>query len=270
MRADLSRVGINALDDLALRRLGSAATLTPILEALGAPVNSDYFPYVELMAPRSRFLRSEARQFAELSVFPLPLIEMLERKDARWRAEALTPVGSWRYAKVREARELRSALLDQSQADRKTVERAKLLKARTSDCIALGSDDGLAAVHEVALATLAFLDADALRALWLQSEWLPCRKEYGSRFLLMRLELYRAVAARDGAAMVAAARAALESTAGTSEWRRYVLNAGLLGARSIGADAEGQLLWRRYGIDLYADQGLSIELVMLLTMHSTR
>jgi predicted membrane-bound spermidine synthase len=266
MREELSRVGIRTLDDLALRRLGSAATLSPMLQALGAPVNSDYYPYVELMAPKSRFLKSAARELPLLGVFPLPLIEMLERQGARWHPVALTPTKGWRYAKVREARELRSAILGGGQVEPLAVERVTQWKVRLGDCAALDRDEGLGAIHELAVATLAFLDAESLRPLWRQPTWLPCPEARWPESVRQRLDLYRAIGERDGAGMLAAARGSLALPSGSSEWRRYAFTAGLLAARSAGDDAAVQELWRRHGLDLYADRKFSPELVMLLTL----
>ena len=250
VRAELSRVGIRTPDDLAFRRLGSAATLTPMLQTLGAPVNSDYHPYVELMAPKSRFLRSHAAELPRLGVFSLPLIEMLERQGGRWHPQALTPTNGWRYAKVRAARELRLAQWE----------------TRLADCAALDRDEGLAAIHELALATLAFLDTESLRALWRRPAWLHCPEARWPDSVRQRMTLYRAIGERDGAGMLAAARASLALPSGSSEWRRYALTAGLLAARAVGDDAAVQALWKQHGPDLYADGKLSPELVMLLTM----
>ena len=266
MREDLARVGIRTLDDLALRRLGSAATLTPMLQALGAPVNSDYFPYVELMAPKSRFLKSAARELPQLSLFPLPQIEMLGGKDARWQPGSLTPVKLARYTKVAEALALRSALLGAGPTEPRAQERVAKWKSQLGDCTALDRDAGLAAVHEAALATLAFLDAESLRLLWHQPAWLPCSSERWPPAVRQRLDLYRAIAERDGTAMLAAARASLESASGAVDWRRYALHTGLLGARSIGDDAAVQQLWQRHGTALYADGKYTPELIVLLTM----
>ena len=266
MREDLSRVGIRTLDDLALRHLGSAANLNPMLQALGAPVNSDYFPYVELMAPKSRFLKSAARELPQLSIYPLPLVEMLGSKGARWHPGSLTPVKLARYTMVREALELRSALLGEGLSEPRALERVAKWKAQLGNCAALDRDASLAAVHEAALATLAFLDAESLRPLWRQPPWLPCLEGRSPQSVQQRLDLYRAIAERDAAAMLAAARGALESPSGSSDWRRYALTAGLLAARAIADDAAAQELWRHHGPGLYSDGKFSPELIMLLTM----
>ncbi|MEO8145858.1 MAG: spermidine synthase [Betaproteobacteria bacterium] len=250
MRAELSRVGIHTLDDLAFRRLGSAATLNPMLQTLGAPVNSDYRPYVELTAPRSRFLRSQAAEFPRIGVFPLPLVEMLERDGPRWHPGALTQTNSWRYAKVREARELHLARWE----------------SRLGDCAALDKEEVLAVIHELALTTLAFLDTESLRPLWRRAGWLRCPEAQWPHSLRQRMALYRAIADRDGAGMLAAARASLASPSGSSEWRRYAVAAGLLAARATGDDAAARSLWKQYGLELHADGKLSPEIVMLLTM----
>ena len=266
MRTELSRVGIRTPDDLAFRRLGSAASLTPMLRTLGAPANSDYYPYVELMAPRARFLKSQASEFPRLGTYALPLIEMLQPRDARWHPEALTPSNGWRYAKVREAYALHAALLGGGNVDPGVAERATQLQARVAHCAALEWDDGREAMHEMALATLAFLDAESLRALWRRAAWLPCTEPGWPQAVRQRMDLYRAIAERDAAGMLAAARSALAAASGSDDWRRYALSAGLLAARSTSDSTAAEDLWQRYGPALYPDGKLSPELVMLRTM----
>ncbi len=266
MRSELSRVGINSLDDFAFRRLGSAATLTPMLQTLGAPVNSDYHPYVELTAPKSRFLRSQAPELPRLGIFHLPLVEMLERQGARWHPQALTPTTSWRYAMVLNARGLRAAMLGEGKVEPEMAQRVAQLEARLGGCAALDRHEGPATMHQLALATLAFLDAENLRSLWRQAAWIRCPEARWPPTVVQRMALYRAIGERDAAAMLAAARDSLAMPSGDLDWRRYALTAGLLAARAAGDGAAAQAIWKEYGIELYADGQLSPELLILLTM----
>jgi len=266
MRGELARVGIQTLDDLAFRRLGTAATITPMLDALGAPLNSDYYPYVELMAPKSRFLKSQAAELPKLGVYPLPLIEMLQGQSARLQPDTLTPTKGWRNAKVREALEAHAAILGIGKVSPAAAERAAQWQARLAHCEALSWEDGREALHEMALATLAFLDPARLRALWRSPAWLPCPEARWPQAVRRRLEMYRFIGERDAAGMLAAARASLAPASDSEEWRRYALVSGLLAARSLGDAAAVQEIWKRYGPTLYPDTKLSPELVMLLSM----
>ena len=260
MGPELDRVGIRTLDDLALRRLGNAAVLGPLLAALGAPVNSDYYPYVELNAPLARFLRQDAREFPMLGTYPLPLIEMLDTEGPAWSAERLTPANSWRYERVKDALRVRAALLGMPFPDSIAADRAKIWRRRLGTCTTNNPEETLAAMHEIAIATLAHLDTKNLQALWQRPGWLSC----GSARVMSRLAIYQAVARRDASAMLALAESALLEKQESIEWRRYLLDLGLLAARALANDPAAGKLWEQHGQDLYADGRMSPELVLLL------
>src|SRR5882762_1249623 len=72
----LRRIGVTRSEEIAVRRLGAKKQIGPLFAALGAPVNSDFHPFVQLEAPRSRFDGSMARAIQELATAPLPVLEM--------------------------------------------------------------------------------------------------------------------------------------------------------------------------------------------------
>ena len=265
MAQELDRVGIRTLDDLALRRLGSAAMFSPMLAALGAPVNSDYYPYVELNAPQARFLKQVAIEFPRLGVYALPLIEMLDAQGSAWSVEHLTPANSWRYKKVQLAVEVRAALLGMPFRDPAVADQMTNWRKRLGNCTANDPDEALSAMHEIALATLAHLDQKNLQALWQHPGWLSC----DSPNVMARLAVYQAIARRDAPAMLAVAQAALRNKQESVEWRRYVLNVGLLAARVLANDPAADKLWELHGQEIYADGGMPPELVLLLS-YSTK
>src|SRR5437879_1676730 len=57
----LRRIGVTRSEEIAVRSLGTKEQIGPLFAALGAPVNSDFHPLVQLEAPRSRFDGSMAR-----------------------------------------------------------------------------------------------------------------------------------------------------------------------------------------------------------------
>lgn len=256
MRAELQRVGIVSMDDLALRRLGSASTLDPMLAMLQVPRNSDYAPYVELNAPRARFLREQAVEFPLLGVDALPMIEMLEAPKAAWQAQRLAPVTSLRYRKVSEALAIRDALLGQT-VDAAVAGKVAAWRAQLQDCAA--PERGQAALQAVAETTLAFLDREAAQAMWAQSGWMGCAARSD------RLSLYRAVAKRDAPAMLQTAQAALASGDNEQAWRRYALQVGLLAARARQDKSAAEALWSAHGAGLYAGVGIPAPLLLLLS-----
>lgn len=259
LRQELGHVGIHSADDFAFRRLGRAAMISPMLQALAMPLNSDYYPYVEMNAPKARFLRDGARELPMLAVFPLPLIEMLDPSASSWQADRVTDRRSWRYQKVEEARAIRAAWLGTAVADAAVAGKVARWRARWDGC---GKDeaDAVLAMHELALATLAFLDPASLTGLWDPRGRPPCRSARASS----RLAVYQAVARRDAAAMVAAAESALLDKEADTDWRRYALAAGLIGARALADEAAFDRLWMQHGLEIYADGRMSPEVVLLL------
>jgi spermidine synthase len=77
LRAELERVSVPSVADFRGRQMGDDRSIGPLLQAQSAPANSDFFPYVDLNAPRSRYLRETAIDLPALTVLPLPFFELL-------------------------------------------------------------------------------------------------------------------------------------------------------------------------------------------------
>jgi hypothetical protein len=236
-----------------------------MLGALGAPRNSDFFPYVELNAPKARFFKDGATEFQRLGIYPLPLIEMLSHQDSSWEPENLTPTDSMRFAMVKQAQMIKAGLLGLPYQDEEVREKMEGSRKRLSACAKGSPEETLSAMQEIALATLAHLDRNSLRALWKKPGWLHC----ASPRIASRLAVYQAVASRDAPAMLAAAEAALLEGQEDVEWNRYVLDVGVLAARVLADDLAVDRLWEEHGRQLYADGRMSPELVLLLNYKAT-
>jgi predicted membrane-bound spermidine synthase len=78
LQAQLQRVGLRSLHDLQVRRMGDKALLHALFLATGAPINSDFFPYLSIHAPRSRYLGETAFGLTGLGEAPIPVLEMLD------------------------------------------------------------------------------------------------------------------------------------------------------------------------------------------------
>ena len=77
MGSTLSHVGMNSLQDFSVRYLANKQLLEPIL--LGAEVaeNSDYFPVLDLHAPKARFMRDSVTLLVDLKMSPIPVARYL-------------------------------------------------------------------------------------------------------------------------------------------------------------------------------------------------
>lgn len=97
LKRELARVRIHGIEDIRARRIAGKRLLDPFFEALGAPPNSDYFPFVDLNATRTRFLRLRANEFSALSDQYLPVVPMLEGMDMAREAASQTPLELRRF-----------------------------------------------------------------------------------------------------------------------------------------------------------------------------
>ena len=78
MKSILGRVGIENVQDLALRKLGSRKTLDQLFALHSVQPNSDYFPVLDINAVKARYLKQNALDLIALRTIHLPLIETLE------------------------------------------------------------------------------------------------------------------------------------------------------------------------------------------------
>ena len=61
-----ARVGVRHVDDMEALRIGSKTTLAPFFAAIGAKANGDYFPILDQLAVKQRFLRASSEGFATI------------------------------------------------------------------------------------------------------------------------------------------------------------------------------------------------------------
>lgn len=78
LQDQFSRVDLRSTQDIEVRRLGGKTLLQPLFSSYGSPANSDYFPFLSLNAPRSRYLQEVAEELTLLYVAPIPVLEMLD------------------------------------------------------------------------------------------------------------------------------------------------------------------------------------------------
>ena len=73
----LGRINIRNHRDLEMRRIGDRALLEPMFVYSTVPVNSDYFPILDLRSVRARFLKSNVTGLTLLRAESLPVLELL-------------------------------------------------------------------------------------------------------------------------------------------------------------------------------------------------
>ena len=248
--ADLKRVDINTPQDLALRRLGGKVLFSPWLERLSAPANSDYQPYLDQMASRDRFMQLNSTELVNLSMTPLPLIEMLEQSQP-WAGTEVTPAPHWqRPHPVFAATVLRDVLLQRPLSRPAQMPVSEWRTALTAAnqiveaCRAPPGGDAVYALLNFAFEAIGYLRPAEVAAMLQALESFPCVTALSAPQRVW-LTLMAAVGQRDGAAM-AQAVAVLRSTGqlSTPARLRYALAAGMLGHLAVGRAPQARQLWQ--------------------------
>jgi hypothetical protein len=246
LRAELERFGIRNLEDLALHRVGGRAALTPYFAGPGIEPNSDYFPILEMKAPKARYMQSGTSDLAVLQLAPLPVLSLFDERNQRPDPARITPgerpwvprVG-WirqadeirRYARSGDARAL-TPLNPELAAD------LVLLRAALVDCKVRMPDGALQQqLLDLARYVAVHLPPEETVRFWGDVAKAPCEArlpEADRRWLA----LHRAIAAGGAAGMANAAQSILESQ---PELR------GPLLAHALSAFMAGKILARQSG-----------------------
>ncbi len=239
----LRQIGISRREQVLARRVGSKRELAPLFAQSAPPTNSDYRPFVQLEAPRARFLQQHADALVDLAGAPLPVLEMLAGTQVSYLSAPAPRAGFGRYTQMVDALGLQRAIVDQpaSGADL----RAFALRHPNVLCTAQPDPVALRHLHSVAADTLAHLGPPQRKALWAEPRWLGCPLSRTAAPVRERFAVYRAIAERDARGMLQQARALLQPPpAQDPEWARFLLATAVLGAQASGQAEEARRLWQ--------------------------
>jgi hypothetical protein len=193
-----------------------------VLETIAVPANSDFHPYVDLNAPRLRYLRANAMELPALTVLPIPFLELIGA--ARARGVTLEPSaesGVIRDHLVQRALDIRRALLSGNRDDLDPLTAQSLgLIGSAGDLCALppARSAWQDAVRNISDETAAYLTPVELQSVWNRVDSSPCyRSATGTDKAWV--DLWAAIARRDEPAIAG-------------------LGAGLLAPQSAGSSSE--------------------------------
>ena len=255
LRADLDRIGVTSLADIRNRRIGDERTIGPLLGRIPVPANSDFFPFVDLNAPRLRYMQRTAVELAKLTILPFPYTELLS--GAALREPTLMPSAASALARdglVRRALAVRDAVTANRFEGLDSVATLPLLVADTSRerCTSpMTREAWKLSLRRISDMTAAFLNASELEGIWAKIRASAC---YGAASGSTRAwaDVLAAVARRDAATIAAVGTTLLDDPALTSADERGYL-AVVIGAADIGVgrptDARAVLEreWNRTG-----------------------
>lgn len=258
----LARQGIRSASDLLVRQSANRAMLAPYLEDAPTPTNSDYYPFVDLNAGKAMFAASDAGMFLDWMLASVPVLEMLSHPRIRIRYQDVSPqqltvrartvdAAAWIFDKMTTTG-ISDPLDSKVGVPPELSYAADWLVASQQTCVATANPVRWSQlVLGIMSATLPNLDPD--RAVLFVDQIVESACELADEPAIQKqLELYRAVAMRDGDSMFEIGRVLLgESLDFDRPYKSYLINAAMLGAVSVGRRREAFDIWTQYGMNHY-------------------
>jgi spermidine synthase len=181
LRAELTRIGIQSAADLTSRQMGDYRTIGPLLESVQVPANSDFYPFVDLNAPRLRYLRETAIELPTLTILPIPFFELLGGPAPQIpMAEPAANSALFRDRMVQRALEVRNAVSSGSLdgMDPLAADSLSLIDMSAERCAAeSGQDRWHNAVRSLSDETAGYLNSAETDELWKKIVSSPCYGE---------------------------------------------------------------------------------------------
>ncbi len=168
--AELRLAGLQSMGDIEIRRIGNRRMLDALMASFPAPANSDFQPFVDLNAPRMRFLGRNTLDLVRLGLLPTPLADIFGQpltqsaSDSQVSARFFT-----RHEMALAAKVILDAVAaqDPARAPEDLRDYVAALRASAADCAnPEARTSWLNAVHAVAASTTPFLTLEDRVPLW--------------------------------------------------------------------------------------------------------
>ncbi|MDR1890155.1 MAG: hypothetical protein LBQ81_12385, partial [Zoogloeaceae bacterium] len=246
LAAELRRVGLGHLDEIALRRIGSGEVIRQYARLFAVQPHSEYYPEVSLNAPRTRFQKQRATFLYDLVTNGLPVLDILDcRIPSGAKAQVINSAHSFSKQRflalqvidaIRQGRTSAEFKRNLPQ-DAQNIGHALSVMQRASSGTPELTREWSANLSMLAEASVGALPAEDLLDIWQSApDWLPANV-LRTPLAAALMRTYAATAARDPQAMLREAEAVLSmSDAGNlaPATREYLLVIAMLGALGSG------------------------------------
>ena len=257
--ADLKRIHVEGVQDIAIRKIGTKKFFGKFLESFPIRANSDYYPVLDQNAERARFIGNSAGELINFTHLPLPTLEMLTGSGHPQQETKVVP--SSFFAKSRAAftamavRDyIRTGKFDVKYAAIPADIRHKVVGLRQifHECRSNPYESGRSkSLLEASILLTQYLSPFEFETFWNTLELGPCAATLSSQEKQW-VALFKAVRDRDAIRMSAASRTLLESVNNLpSELLRYAVASGMLGSLVQGDKAGSYRLWSKYKVKMF-------------------
>jgi hypothetical protein len=202
----LAKVGVKNMQDIEVRRIGTKALLAPFFSSFRTPANSDYFPFVDQHAVKSRFLNNNSQVLSSLGLAPLPVLEMLGGEHA-WLDKEVTGASYYpRADKAADALTITRMLNGNPEAADRTLplrarQQIAMVTLPWQECaIPATAEAWIESLFVVARNLFPYTSPQALEPLWARIEATPCAQTLPQEHRQW-LALFKAVGSRNGKEM---------------------------------------------------------------------
>jgi predicted membrane-bound spermidine synthase len=268
---ELARVRVRNIQDLQLRMIGNKTYLDPLIQSYDIPLNSDYYPVLDLKAIKARFLQHDAMKIITLVDDPVKSQSLLSRQQLPLLQTQVTPSRFYYPADLAYAAMIVREFLLNGRIDRQfprlpeQMRRNVLgLNALMTDCNVL-PDEGavLTALDYVTSAISPFLVNAELSAIWQKLKTSSCASQYSNN-IKQRIDLNIAMADSN---LAEASRLSKELLAGNAVAKEQILFAGMTASLALGDRQQAKSLWETYGATIQIEEKSEL-LLRLLKAHA--
>ncbi len=254
---EFAKVEIHSPADLEIRKIVGRDVLAGYLQSQSTPINSDYYPFVDLHAGQARFAGKNAELFSSWLNAPFPVIEMLHHEQLEF--DAITKTGHLsRLLRIEAADWLYDFIVD-GVAEDKQSEEGRVLATWLRDAAAYCEDDfdinrWFTNVQDLMIVSLPYMGPEKGERLIDAVDRSECESQQFP-VILRWFDLYRAVANRDAAAMATIGTDLIEimPSDAPSAHRGYLLDVLMLAHIAEGKFEAANANWQQYGARMYGD-----------------
>ncbi|MEX2353001.1 MAG: spermidine synthase [Gammaproteobacteria bacterium] len=269
LAGQLSRIHINNLQDLKFRFLGDQRLYNSFIHHFPVPVNSDYFPILDLRAPKSRFLDEDVSELLNLRLASVPILDLLYPQatgpydsmtvNNYYPETADAGIARWIYdfyegAPYKEDNFAYAGALNQLLTTAKSCDR--------ESNPALWTD----AIYLLMGKTVSYLGAEEVRTL-ITAMTPDCEQPVLSAYQQDWLALFQALVDRNGREIVSVGERLLDAdeTPMNIYQEKFILTAMLAAMVSLGEQEQASTLWTDHMATLFITGGdMLLEIQLLL------
>ncbi len=262
----LARIGINNIQDIKVRFIADQRILNPFIDKYAPATNSDYFPYLDLNATRTRFKKNNIYGLTSIRTNMIPFINILyPDEDNRERTNVSDSIHSVINQETHQAQKLFHALnnMDEITPKQHFATKLKLMTSLASTCQSIDFPRiWIGNLRTLATLTIPYLSPSELSLIW---EAVTPKCEGGlNDDELNWLGFVKALSQRNSESIIAYSSRLIEQE---DYWdikeQRLYFTAQLTALIKLGKNQHAKQLWDKYIPKLYKNSSLPLILLIL-------